>query len=150
MMRAVTIIFRWYCFGLIDRHWYNSALSTAPARSAEDIVTQPETLEETITRKLAAQFDPAHLEVVNESSGHNVPAGSETHFKVVLVSDSFRDLARIARHRAVHQLLAQELAAGVHALALHLYTAEEWRARFADAPMSPPCLGGKALEDAAT
>lgn len=95
----------------------------------------------TIEHKLRARFAPAHLEVVNESSNHNVPTGSETHFKVVLVSDVFDGERLIARHRQVNQTLADELAGGVHALAIHTYTQPEWRAR-QDAPSSPDCAGG--------
>jgi len=102
--------------------------------------------QENIVVKLTEAFAPRHLDVVNESGGHNVPAGSETHFKVVLVCDAFADMPRLARHRAVHQALRDELAGGVHALALHAFTAVEWRERYGDVPMSPPCLGGKAVE----
>lgn len=106
------------------------------------------TIEETIQRKLAGAFDLAHLQVANESSGHNVPTGSETHFKVVLVSDAFAGLRLLSRHRAVNDVLAEELAGPVHALAIHTYTPAEWRTRFGSAPLSPPCLGGKAREAA--
>ena len=83
-----------------------------------------------------------HLEVTNESGGHNVPPGSETHFKVVLVTPEFDGLRLLQRHRLVHETLAGELAGGVHALAVHTYTGAEWQDRFGDVPMSPPCLGG--------
>ncbi len=99
-----------------------------------------------IERKLALRFAPAHLEVVNESGNHNVPRGSETHFKVVLVASGFEGLRLLARHRLVNETLAEELAAGVHALAIHTYTETEWRARFGAAPLSPPCHGGHAGE----
>ena len=99
-------------------------------------------LQERIERKLADALDPEHLEVVNESGGHNVPDGSETHFKVVIVAADFEGQRLLQRHRLVNRTLAEELAAGVHALAMHTYTAEEWRKRFGSAPMSPPCLGG--------
>lgn len=46
-------------------------------------------IREQIEAKLRAAFDPMYLEVVDESYRHNVPAGSESHFKVVLVSDRF-------------------------------------------------------------
>lgn len=105
-------------------------------------------VQETLEAKLARRFDPQHLQVVNESGGHNVPAGSETHFKVVLVAAEFDGKGLVARHRLVNQTLRDELAGAVHALALHTYTAEEWRRRFGEAPMSPPCLGGKASEQA--
>lgn len=90
---------------------------------------------------LCGALAPQVLQVENESASHNVPPGSETHFKVTLVSDRFSGVTRIQRHRQVNQLLAELLAGPVHALALHLYTPEEWRERGA-APVSPPCLGG--------
>lgn len=100
------------------------------------------TRHQTITEKLEARFELEHLDVQNESGNHNVPSGSETHFKVVLVSAEFDGQRLIARHRAINEALAEEFEGGLHALALHAYTGDEWRNRFGDAPMSPPCLGG--------
>ena len=73
---------------------------------------------------------------------HSVPPNSETHFKVVLVSPEFVGKRPVARHQMVYRLLADELAAGVHALALHTYTADEWQLRAEQVPASPECLGG--------
>lgn len=95
-----------------------------------------------IERKLAEGVHAQHLQVINESSNHNVPPGSESHFKVVLVSDDFDGKNLLARHRLVNALLADELQSKIHALALHTYTAGEWQAQHGNAPMSPPCLGG--------
>ena len=95
-----------------------------------------------IETKLAEGLKPLHLEVVNESSNHNVPEGSESHFKVVIVADDFAGKALLARHRLINALLADELANSIHALALHTYTADEWKEASGNAPMSPPCLGG--------
>jgi len=95
-----------------------------------------------IERKLADGIQAIHLEVINESGNHNVPAGSESHFKVVIVSGDFEGKSLLARHRQVNGILADELQHRIHALALHTYTEEEWRAQNGDAPMSPPCLGG--------
>jgi len=95
-----------------------------------------------IEERLARAFAPAHLEVIDESRNHNVPDGAETHFKVVVVSDRFAGERLLGRHRAVNTALAEELAGGVHALSMHTYTQAEWRERFGDAPMSPPCRGG--------
>ena len=100
------------------------------------------TIKDAIEEKLADALTPQHLEVVNESAGHNVPTGSETHFKVVVVSPLFQGERLLARHRRVNEALADELRGGVHALAMHTYTADEWQKRFGDVPMSPPCLGG--------
>ena len=101
-----------------------------------------------IEHKLSDALELLHLEVVNESGNHNVPAGSESHFKVVLVSDSFEGERLVARHRIVNRILKNELANDIHALAIHTYTEEEWRNKHGEAPMSPPCLGGSAGEKA--
>ncbi len=98
--------------------------------------------QERIERALDAAMPLAHLEVLDESGGHNVPDGAESHFKVVLVSQSFAGERRLDRHRRVNDVLADEFAGGMHALAVHPYTEEEWRARHGNAPMSPPCAGG--------
>lgn len=95
----------------------------------------------TIETKLANAMSLLHLEVVNESDNHNVPANSETHFKVCLVSDSFEQVKLLERHREVNRVLAEELAGPVHALAIHTYTVAEWQKRHGNAPLSPPCLG---------
>lgn len=95
-----------------------------------------------IEAKLAAGINAQHLEVINESGNHNVPPGSESHFKVVLVSDDFNGDNLLARHRKVNEILKDELQNKIHALALHTYTLGEWQAEKGNAPMSPPCLGG--------
>lgn len=95
-----------------------------------------------IEAKLNAALPVIHLEVINESHMHSVPPNSETHFKVVLVSPEFAGKRAVARHQLIYRLLADELAGGVHALALHTYTDDEWRQRAAVAPDSPECLGG--------
>jgi BolA protein len=101
------------------------------------------TMQSRIEAKLADALGPLHLEVVNESANHHVPAGSESHFRVVLVAAAFDGMALLARHRRVNEVLREELQS-IHALALHTYTQAEWSARFGAAPMSPPCLGGGA------
>lgn len=99
------------------------------------------TMQQQLESLLRGAFPLAHLEVINESHGHNVPAGSETHFKVVIVSPAFAGLSPVKRHQAVYAQVKAQLAGGVHALALHTYTEEEWAAR-GGAPESPACRGG--------
>ncbi|MDH4040336.1 MAG: BolA/IbaG family iron-sulfur metabolism protein [Gammaproteobacteria bacterium] len=100
------------------------------------------TVQQDIERQLEQQFAPLFLEVANESHQHSVPANSETHFKVVLVSERFDGQRKVARHQQVYAALAPQLEGPVHALALHLYTAGEWRERQQVAPESPECRGG--------
>jgi BolA protein len=54
----------------------------------------------------------------------------------------------LQRHRMINGLLDSEFASGMHALAIHVYTQDEWQARFNQAPMSPPCAGGETSESA--
>ncbi|CDG89856.1 transcriptional regulator BolA [Xenorhabdus bovienii] len=92
--------------------------------------------------KLQAAFKPSHLEVIDESYRHNVPAGSESHFKIIVISNEFVDQRVLSRHRSVYSVLAKELEEGVHALALHTYTEKEW-AELGDTVLaSPACRGG--------
>ena len=102
-------------------------------------------VQHSIETRLAAEFAPRHLEVHNESHMHSVPPNSETHFKVVLVSDAFEGVRKVARHQKVYGLLSEELAGPVHALALHTFTPGEWQER-SQAPDSPDCLGGSKAE----
>ena len=96
-------------------------------------------LQQQIEQRLEAAFGPAFLQVENESHMHSGPA-TESHFKVVIVSEAFTGLPLIKRHRAVHEALG-ELMSQFHALALHAYTPEQWAQRDG-APSSPPCRGG--------
>lgn len=98
--------------------------------------------QQTIQQKLRSALSPLHLEVINESDNHNVPKGSESHFKVVLVSKAFEGESLVARHRQVNKLLAEELQGGVHALALHTMTPDDWFNRGGTVKESPECLGG--------
>lgn len=100
------------------------------------------TIAHSIKQKLTSHFSPEYLDVINESSNHNVPAGSETHFKVIMVSDRFTGKRLVQRHRLVYELLSDELSSQVHALALHLYTLAEWQQQAEQAPASPACRGG--------
>jgi BolA protein len=59
-----------------------------------------------------------------------------------LVSDEFTDQSLLDRHRWINQLLAEELATGVHALSIYACTTAEWKDRSGATPVSPPCLDG--------
>jgi BolA family transcriptional regulator, general stress-responsive regulator len=82
-----------------------------------------ETMQEMITRKLTEAFAPESLRVVDESQQHAGHAGhrpgGETHFRIYIVTLAFQGKGRLERHRLINQTLSSELAAGVHALAIH-------------------------------
>jgi len=99
-------------------------------------------VERAITDKLTVHFDAQFLQVTNESFMHSVPEGSESHFKLVVVSEQFDSQRLVQRHQSIYKLLADDLSGPVHALALHTYTPTEWSEKKAKAPDSPDCLGG--------
>ncbi|MET1218317.1 MAG: BolA/IbaG family iron-sulfur metabolism protein [Glaciecola sp.] len=94
-----------------------------------------------ITEKLLAAFSPIHLSVENESRNHNVPPGSESHFKVTIVSEAFVGKRLLPCHRLVNEVLAEELANDIHALAIHTYAPDKWQGA-TSVPVSPKCMGG--------
>jgi BolA protein len=78
-----------------------------------------------IENKLTEALSPILLNVIDEShhhAGHGHPGdkrhGNESHFRVEVVSAAFEGKSRVERHRMVNALLAQEIAEGVHALAI--------------------------------
>ncbi|XP_022602101.1 LOW QUALITY PROTEIN: bolA-like protein 1, partial [Seriola dumerili] len=98
-------------------------------------------VERAIRTKLTNTLKPDHLEVHNESHMHAVPPGSESHFRVLVVSAQFKGLPLIQRHRLVNDALKEELSSCVHALAIQAKTPEQWGSNPTLAK-SPPCMGG--------
>lgn len=80
-------------------------------------------LRQRIEDKLTAAFQPERLAVLNEShlhAGHqpDFNGEGETHMRVRIVAKTFSGMSRVARHRAINDLLKPELDAGLHALAV--------------------------------
>ncbi|WP_310622198.1 BolA family protein [Flexibacterium corallicola] len=75
-----------------------------------------------IYSKLMAEFSPILLEVIDESEQHRGHAGwregGDTHFRIKIVSTEFSGKTRVAMHRMINECLAEELAGGIHALAI--------------------------------
>jgi BolA family transcriptional regulator, general stress-responsive regulator len=84
-----------------------------------------------IETKLRTALAPTRIVVTDDSARHAGHAGArpggETHFTVLVVSAQFAGKARLARHRLVYDLLAAEIAGGVHALALKTLAPDEDR-----------------------
>ncbi|MGB0920837.1 MAG: BolA family protein [Alphaproteobacteria bacterium] len=82
-------------------------------------------IEQAIEDKLTAAFAPSHLNIINESHLHSGHAGAkegaagESHFRVEIKAGQFADMNRVARQRAVMDLLADEMKpGGIHALSI--------------------------------
>lgn len=93
------------------------------------MTNQPMRVQDQIAAKLTRAFAPTGLDVVDESHLHAGHAGhrpgGETHFRVYIVSPAFDGKSRVERHRMIHQTLSEELAGGVHALALKVHAPSE-------------------------
>lgn len=91
--------------------------------------TRGETVAARLRLKLEAAFHPTALSVVDESALHAGHAGAreggKSHFRVRIVSAAFTGLSRVERQRRVYQAVADEIAGGLHALALTTLTPEE-------------------------
>ena len=87
-----------------------------------------ESVAQTIRARLAP-LEPSLVELHDDSAehvGHAGAAGGGGHFSLVIVSKTFRQSNRLARHRAVLDRVADLIPHPVHALAIQAYTPEEF------------------------
>jgi len=87
-----------------------------------------------IREKLTKALSPSVLEIEDDSARHaghhheggmDGQPGGESHFNLVVVSQRFESMNRVARQRAVNAALASELAGPVHALSIKALTPAE-------------------------
>ena len=96
-----------------------------------------------LEQKLRDAFQTVHIEVLNERHLHGgAPRDPnrvrETHYKAVIVAETFAGKGRVQRHQLVYKALG-DFMTRIHALGLHTFTPAEWVARGAIAPASPVC-----------
>nr|WP_314257149.1 BolA family protein [uncultured Devosia sp.] len=85
-------------------------------------------VKDTLQAKLSDRFTPAFLDVIDESMQHHGHAGwregGETHFRVRIAAQHFAGMSRVAQHRAIHDVLEDDLKGRVHALAIEILPVE--------------------------
>lgn len=99
-------------------------------------------IQKRIEEKINSALDPISLIVLNESDQHSGPPGRESHFRIQVVSEMFEGLSLVDRHRKINEILKEELAQAIHALAIETLTENEWMQRNQKIQASPQCLGG--------
>ena len=82
-------------------------------------------IESQITNTLSCSLNLSSLKIINESPMHNVPDGSESHFKIVVVTDDFNNVPIMQRHKLIYKNL-NDLMDKIHALSIHAFTEEEF------------------------
>jgi len=84
---------------------------------------------EIIQQKINARLSPSVLEVADESHLHAGHAGAreggESHFRILVISDQFEGVSRVARQRMINDILREELDGPIHALAMKTLTPAE-------------------------
>lgn len=98
-------------------------------------------MQQQIETAIRQAFSVGLMQIKNESNMHAGPA-TESHYKLVLVSDDFEQVSRVKRHQMVYKVLANEMVQ-IHALALHTYSLNEWQKQGGSIPDSPLCAGKK-------
>ena len=83
-------------------------------------------IESQIINTLSSSMNLSSLKIINESFMHNVPAGSESHFKIVIVTNDFNNLSSIKRHKLIYKTL-DHLMSKIHALSIHAFNEEEFK-----------------------
>ena len=83
-------------------------------------------IESQIVNTLKTSMDLFSLKIINESFMHNVPEGSESHFKIVVVTNDFNNLSIIQRHKLIYKNL-DSLMNKIHALSIHAFNEEEFK-----------------------
>jgi BolA protein len=83
-------------------------------------------IESQIINTLSSSMNLSSLKIINESFMHNVPAGSESHFKIVVVTNDFNNLSIIKRHQLIYKTL-DNLMNKIHALSIHAFNEEEFK-----------------------
>ena len=78
-----------------------------------------------IVAKLNTELNVETMFLENESAMHNVPINSETHFKLVIVSDDFIEMTKVKRHQLVYQILVETMKK-IHALSIQAFTIQEF------------------------
>lgn len=131
----------------IKKQQQQQQLPSSFSTMAEEIRHHP--VQTSIENQLTSIFQPTYLQVINESHRHNVPKNSETHFKVVIVSETFMTTKNlIERHRMVNAALKEQLAGPVHALSIVAKTPQQWQEMVNNnngavtIEPSPNCQGG--------
>lgn len=86
-------------------------------------------IEQQMRLKLMEALEPTRLDLINESEMHaghrSSPGTGHSHFRLLVVSEKFDGLSRLARHRLINDVLADELKGQIHALAIHAHAPGE-------------------------
>lgn len=105
------------------------------------------TRKDLIEKTLIDNFDPTKIEIINDSNNHSVKEGSETHFRIYIVSEKFKNKTKVQTHQEIYKLFINEMGDKnlnkLHALSIFSYTPEEYEKNKSGLheKISPVCTG---------
>ncbi len=83
-----------------------------------------------IEKRLIENFEPINLEIINDSNSHSVKEGSETHFRIYIVSEKFKNKTKVQAHQEIYKLFTDQMGDKhlnkLHAISIFSYTPEEY------------------------
>ena len=80
-------------------------------------------------RERLAVLEPVTLELHDESAEHAGHAGAASgggHWQLTIVSDAFRGMSPVARHRMVYEALGDLMKRDIHALKIEAFAPEQF------------------------
>jgi len=83
-------------------------------------------METTIKNLLIDSLKPSILSITNESYMHSVPEDSESHFKIVIVSNNFKNQSNVKRHQLIYRVL-DDIMKLIHALSIYAFDEDEYK-----------------------
>ena len=75
--------------------------------------------EEKIKNILNNTFKDGHIEVIDSN-------GTQDHFNILVISDSFNGMKLLERHRIIYKHLESFLSKEIHAVQIKTFTKNEW------------------------
>jgi intracellular septation protein len=101
--------------------WVKFKVFGFPAATMLFMLPQVSTRAQRLRERLESRFAPAQLTVEDEShlhEGHAGAAGGQSHFRIRIVAEAFRDIPSVARHRLIYAAVDDLLKSDIHALAI--------------------------------
>ena len=84
-----------------------------------------------IENLILTNFKPEFFSVLDVSEQHrghqNFKENIESHFEIIIVSEKFKNLNRVERHRMVYQSLKEEFLSDLHSVTIKTYTIQEYK-----------------------
>jgi len=53
--------------------------------------------------------------------------GTGDHFSIIVISEKFKNISLVDRHRMIYSIFEDKIGTDIHALQIQTYTLEEWK-----------------------